>query len=170
MPEASIGIIGGTGLYDIEGFENSQWVTVESAFGEPSDQLLIGEFEGHDVAQFVAWLRRIHERNIINAARDHLQTQKRGALRETPLADAGATPAKQTSASRHAIRSEETERLRQALKNLPDDEREALRLRYLEGFHLTEIGHRMGLTKDALVWLLKRAMKNVRRHFPSDDG
>ena len=47
MPQASIGIIGGTGLYDIDGFENAQWVTVESTFGEPSDQLLIGEFEGH---------------------------------------------------------------------------------------------------------------------------
>ena len=43
----SIGIIGGTGLYDIDGFENAQWVKVESAFGEPSDELLIGEFEGH---------------------------------------------------------------------------------------------------------------------------
>jgi 5'-methylthioadenosine phosphorylase len=43
----AIGIIGGTGLYDLDGFENAQWVTVESAFGEPSDQLLIGDFEGH---------------------------------------------------------------------------------------------------------------------------
>lgn len=50
MPKSStsaIGIIGGTGLYDIEGFENAQWATIESAFGEPSDQLLIGDFEGH---------------------------------------------------------------------------------------------------------------------------
>ncbi len=44
---APIGIIGGTGLYDIDGFENAQWVKVESAFGEPSDELLIGDFEGH---------------------------------------------------------------------------------------------------------------------------
>jgi 5'-methylthioadenosine phosphorylase len=42
----AIGIIGGTGLYDLPGFEDAQWVTVESAFGEPSDQLLIGEFRG----------------------------------------------------------------------------------------------------------------------------
>ena len=47
MSTPSIGIIGGTGLYDIDGFENAQWVTIESAFGKPSDQLLIGEFEGH---------------------------------------------------------------------------------------------------------------------------
>jgi 5'-methylthioadenosine phosphorylase len=47
MASRIIGIIGGTGLYDIDGFENAQWVTVESPFGEPSDQLLIGDFEGH---------------------------------------------------------------------------------------------------------------------------
>jgi 5'-methylthioadenosine phosphorylase len=50
MPKSStpaIGIIGGTGLYDIDGFEDAQWVTIESAFGEPSDQLLIGDFDGH---------------------------------------------------------------------------------------------------------------------------
>jgi 5'-methylthioadenosine phosphorylase len=47
MASPIIGIIGGTGLYDIDGFENVQWVTVESPFGEPSDQLLIGDFEGH---------------------------------------------------------------------------------------------------------------------------
>lgn len=43
----AIGIIGGTGLYDLPGFGNAQWVTIESAFGEPSDQLLIGDFKGH---------------------------------------------------------------------------------------------------------------------------
>ena len=43
----SIGIIGGTSLYDIDGFDNAQWVKIESAFGVPSDELLIGDFEGH---------------------------------------------------------------------------------------------------------------------------
>jgi 5'-methylthioadenosine phosphorylase len=43
----AIGIIGGTGLYDFDELENPQWVKIESAFGEPSDELLIGDFEGH---------------------------------------------------------------------------------------------------------------------------
>ena len=47
MSKTSIGIIGGTGLYDLDGFENAQWVKIESNFGEPSDELLIGDFEGH---------------------------------------------------------------------------------------------------------------------------
>ncbi len=42
----ALGIIGGTGLYELEGFQNAQWVHVDSAFGAPSDDLLIGELGG----------------------------------------------------------------------------------------------------------------------------
>lgn len=41
-----IGIIGGSGIYDIEGLENKNWQKVESPFGEPSDELLFGELNG----------------------------------------------------------------------------------------------------------------------------
>ena len=44
-----LGIIGGSGLYNIDGIENEQWVSVESAFGKPSDDVLIGEVEGQKV-------------------------------------------------------------------------------------------------------------------------
>ena len=45
-----VGIIGGTGLYQLDGFEGAQWVTVQSPFGEPSDQILTGEIDGQRVA------------------------------------------------------------------------------------------------------------------------
>ena len=48
--ETTVGIIGGTGLYDLEGFRDAQWVSVQSPFGAPSDDLLIGRFEGIRVA------------------------------------------------------------------------------------------------------------------------
>jgi 5'-methylthioadenosine phosphorylase len=44
-----IGIIGGSGLYDIEGLTDKHWEKVESPWGEPSDELLIGQFEGTKV-------------------------------------------------------------------------------------------------------------------------
>ncbi len=37
-----IGLIGGSGLYEIEGLTNARWVPVETPWGEPSDELLIG--------------------------------------------------------------------------------------------------------------------------------
>jgi 5'-methylthioadenosine phosphorylase len=50
MGQASIGIIGGSGVYDIEGLENKRWEKVESPFGAPSDELLFGELNGVKLA------------------------------------------------------------------------------------------------------------------------
>lgn len=45
-----LGIIGGSGVYHIEGLENTRWVTAESSFGEPSDQVFMGEMAGQTIA------------------------------------------------------------------------------------------------------------------------
>jgi len=37
-----LGVIGGSGLYEIEGLEDARWTSVESPFGQPSDDLFIG--------------------------------------------------------------------------------------------------------------------------------
>ncbi|MEM9085990.1 MAG: S-methyl-5'-thioadenosine phosphorylase [Pseudomonadota bacterium] len=44
--EWCIGIIGGSGLYEIEGLEDAQWIAVDSPWGEPSDEILCGTLEG----------------------------------------------------------------------------------------------------------------------------
>jgi 5'-methylthioadenosine phosphorylase len=49
MATHRIGIIGGTGLYEMEGLQRQRWVTVTTPFGRPSDQLLTGEFNGRQV-------------------------------------------------------------------------------------------------------------------------
>ncbi len=41
-----IGVIGGSGVYEIDGLQDAEWVEVESAFGEPSDDLLTGTLDG----------------------------------------------------------------------------------------------------------------------------
>ncbi len=49
MTKHRIGIIGGTGLYGIEGFTNQKWVKVKTPFGDPSDAFLTGRLAGRDV-------------------------------------------------------------------------------------------------------------------------
>lgn len=44
-----IGIIGGSGLYNIEGIRNVKKVTVNTPFGKPSDKFVVGSLEGKDV-------------------------------------------------------------------------------------------------------------------------
>src|SRR5438309_8756375 len=45
-----IGVIGGSGLYAMEGIERKRWVTVATPFGKPSDQILTGKIGGRDFA------------------------------------------------------------------------------------------------------------------------
>ena len=49
MSKHRIGIIGGTGLYNIEGFTKQKWVTVKTPFGAPSDAYLTGQLAGREV-------------------------------------------------------------------------------------------------------------------------
>ena len=48
--KAEIAVIGGTGVYDSDAFENVTEVDIDTPFGKPSDKLLIGDFEGKKVA------------------------------------------------------------------------------------------------------------------------
>jgi len=59
METAEVGIIGGSGLYDMEGFESPREVAVETPFGAPSDRVVVGTLGGRRVA-FLARHARGH--------------------------------------------------------------------------------------------------------------
>ena len=46
MSEWTLGVIGGSGLYEIDALENRRWLDVQGPWGAPSDQLLTGELCG----------------------------------------------------------------------------------------------------------------------------
>jgi 5'-methylthioadenosine phosphorylase len=50
VPQAEIGIIGGSGLYDMPGLERVREVRVSTPFGKPSDAYVLGVLEGRRVA------------------------------------------------------------------------------------------------------------------------
>ena len=50
MSERTIGIIGGSGVYDIDGLEDTQWQTVQGPWGDPSDQVLTGKLNDVSMA------------------------------------------------------------------------------------------------------------------------
>ena len=49
MQTNAIGIIGGSGLYDIDGFENREEVVISTPFGAPSDAIVGGTLNGRQV-------------------------------------------------------------------------------------------------------------------------
>lgn len=129
----------------------------------------IGEFQGTEPAQFAAWVRQIHERNIQNAIRNQLQTQKRGDGREEFLAGHDLDAANQITPSRDAMRREDAALLLEALDRLPEEERDVLRLRYFDGRTLIQISEDLGITKDAVVWAMQKGMKRLRQWLPRND-
>ncbi|MDF1670116.1 MAG: S-methyl-5'-thioadenosine phosphorylase [Roseovarius sp.] len=46
MTNTMIGVIGGSGLYQIDGLEGAEWISVHSPWGAPSDQILTGTLDG----------------------------------------------------------------------------------------------------------------------------
>ncbi len=53
-----IGVIGGSGVYEIDGLENARWQAVDSPFGKPSDDLLFGELPTESGGQPMVFLPR----------------------------------------------------------------------------------------------------------------
>ena len=60
LSKASVGVIGGSGLYAIAGLEDEQEVEVQTPFGHPSDRLRVGRLEGVDTV-FLARHGRHHQ-------------------------------------------------------------------------------------------------------------
>ncbi|NNK79580.1 MAG: S-methyl-5'-thioadenosine phosphorylase [Litoreibacter sp.] len=50
MSETVLGVIGGSGVYDIDGLDRAQWRQVGTPWGAPSDEILTGELEGMKMA------------------------------------------------------------------------------------------------------------------------
>ncbi len=50
MPRASIGVIGGSGLYRMEGMTDVEEIAVQTPFGDPSDVITVGKVEGVSMA------------------------------------------------------------------------------------------------------------------------
>jgi 5'-methylthioadenosine phosphorylase len=50
MAEAKVGVIGGTGLYQLEGMTKIKELKLKTPFGEPSDTIIVGEIDGVKVA------------------------------------------------------------------------------------------------------------------------
>ncbi len=134
-----------------------------------------GAFRGTTAAEFAAWLRRIHDQNIHNVIRDHTAAKKRALNREEqidhPDRRAGQIrhPCEQT-ASAIAENRERRETVRLLLKQLPQDQQTAVRMRHLEGKALREIAETIGRSESAVIGLLKRGMQELRRRLNDGDA
>jgi RNA polymerase sigma-70 factor, ECF subfamily len=118
------------------------------------------------------WLCQQAERRIIDAHRHYFGAQKRAAGREVYLdapsgGDGGGgiadlLAASLTTPSAAYSRQQKEFYMLQALAELPEDNREALRMRYVEGLPSKEIAERLGRTDGAVRVLLTRSLQKLQ--------
>lgn len=130
------------------------------------------QFRGHTEPELVAWLRRILATNLANLIRHYYGTRARDMQLERELnreldeswaaLDAGLVAAT-SSPSQQAARREQAVLLADALQALPEDYRETIVLRHLEGLTFPEVARRMERSEDSVKKLWARALARLRR-------
>lgn len=115
------------------------------------------------------WLFQISERKIIDAHRRFFASQKRDAGREAALPAgteaaglANLLAASMTTPSQAFSRDQRQLAMMAALETLPDEQREALRLRYLVGLPSKEIAQKFGKSDGATRVMISRALSKLQ--------
>ena len=123
--------------------------------------------------EFLSWAKqRLIGSILANQVRHYIGTKSRDLRLERALADEldqssralnESLIASHSSPSQQAVRREQAVLLADALQDLPEDYREVIILRQLEGLSFPDVARRMGRTEDSVknVWL--RALARLRR-------
>ncbi|MGH7200937.1 MAG: RNA polymerase sigma factor [Planctomycetaceae bacterium] len=125
-----------------------------------------------------SWLCQLAERRIIDAHRKYFGAQKRSAEREVSLGSPATASraggfveflaASMTTPSQALSRNQREFKLMAALETLPEDNREALRMRYVENLPSKEIAQRLGKTDGAVRVLLSRSLGKLQELLSKD--
>lgn len=147
---------------------------------EPADILqemsvtALDSLDSYDLAdrEPFSWLCQVAERRIVDAHRRHFSAQKRDANRERALNQKVGGGSQQefldllvtsmTTPSAVFSRDQKELLLHEAIAQLPELPREALRMRYLEGMPSREIASRLGKTDGAIRVLLTRTLRKLQ--------
>ncbi len=120
-----------------------------------------------------SWLCQLAERRIIDLHRRFFDAQKRDAGKEVSIDGGGASNdgegglinllvASMTSASQAFSRNAREARLYNALQSLPEEQRTALQLRYVENRPSKDIAQRMGKSDASIRVMLSRSLKKLQ--------
>jgi RNA polymerase sigma-70 factor (ECF subfamily) len=131
-------------------------------------------FRGTQEPQLVQWLRRILAAKTSNLVRHYFGTKGRDIRMEQDLAasidDSSRAMGENLAASiaspsQAASQREQAVLLADALSRLPEDYRDAIVLRNIEGLTFPEVAKRMGRSQDSVEKLWLRALAKLRQEF-----
>lgn len=116
-----------------------------------------------DIDRFLAWLRTVHQHQIVDLIRHHTEANRRAVSREQDASADHDIALFASTPSQRLMAAENAADLARAMEKLPENQREAIRLKYIEGITVAETAKALGSTKYAVVGLLNRGMTNLRQ-------
>jgi RNA polymerase sigma-70 factor (ECF subfamily) len=132
----------------------------------------IAMFRGRTEREFLTWVRRMIGSILANQLRHFLGTKCRDVRLERALVDEldhssqalnASLVAPQSTPSQQAVRREQAVLLADALQGLPENYREVIILRHLEGLSFPDVALRVGRTEDSVKNVWVRALARLRR-------
>ena len=120
------------------------------------------------------WLQQIARRRVVDAHRFHFDAKRRDVGRQKSIhaagnADASAMGLEQllaasmTSPSAAVSQDIRMSRMQAAIEGLPDEQKNAIRMRYAEGLPTKQIAEKLGKTDVAVRVLLSRSMRQLEK-------
>lgn len=135
-----------------------------------------GQFRGQTPEEFSSWLRQILSGTLGNLVRRYIGTKARDVHLERDIAAGldyssvmldGGLVDPHSSPSQQSARREQSVLLANALARLPEDYRDTIVLRQLEGLPFAQVAQRMGRSEDSVQKLWVRALASLRRELGS---
>lgn len=156
-------------------------VEVDDIFQEVSVEAVRSLPEANfDHREVFSWLCQLAERRIIDAHRHYFGAQKRDAGREVALGSPGGDSPQaaiinllvvsMTTATEALSRNQKELHLLAALEKLPVEQRDALRMRYVEGLPSKEIAAKLGKTDGAIRVILTRSLAQLQKLLSPEDA
>ena len=154
-------------------------VEAEDIFQEASAEAVrsFGEMDLSERDPF-GWLCQVSERRIIDAHRKFFGTQKRDAAREIPLQAGGGDTSRGgvidllvasiTTPSQAFSKNAREIKMQSAIDTLPEQQRQALRWRYVDGLPSKQIAERLGKSDGAVRVMLTRAVGKLQTMLGGD--
>jgi RNA polymerase sigma-70 factor (ECF subfamily) len=131
------------------------------------------QFQGGSEGELAAWLRRILARNLVDQVKHH-QSQRRDFHRDQPLESLveqshAALAATLSTPSAHARQREQAVVLANAIALLPEEYRQVITLRHVEGRSFQEVAQQMDRSPGAVRMLWMRAIERLGHLVESGD-
>ncbi len=130
----------------------------------------LGQYQGRSETELVGWLRRILSNTLVDVVRQ-FEGAKRDVARERSLEASLAQSSARleallqsppSSPSDHLVRHEQVLTLSSALARLPEDQRQAVELHYLQGYAIATVAQEMQRTERSVAGLVRRGLQKLR--------